>query len=1058
MIERLTGIVNEGLCLATVMLLACGLPETSRAAVECRLSVVEPDSVQKAVDKAFAAGGGMVVVPKGEWVTKPISLKSNVTLKLEDGAVLSGSTNLLDYARADTPGISRALLSAEEAENVAIVGKGRIDGRGHCFKSKFVNAAAQPTETPMLMKFVRCRNVRLEDFFYGRSPSWSIHLVSSDGVEIRRLTCFNHCNLFNDGIDIESRNVLIEDCVIDSEDDALCFKSETDKGFLIENVTVRRCRLASTCNFIKFGTGSYGTWRNILIEDCVFDRAKAVKYCRWDKQRIPGVQEKITGRAGLALEVVDGGRMENVTIRNITMNAGIGTPLFVRLGRRHANADGRGSYFKDILIENVKMTQPAASRIASSLTGVPGMPLSGITLRNCDFFFPGGGTSNEAADTNIPEVEGDYPEFDMFNRKALPAYGLYLRHVDGLTLENVKVRLASPDSRPAAVRADVRNCKGDCVVEASEIVTRLRIPDLVEQLGRPILPEAAWMSSDRVSRAPFGDRTNLTRRVVACETLSTGPYGELGVERVAYRHANGLDLPAVLFLPSQRAGAPVVIIGESGRRVREQFVTWALGAWRPVMALDLFGTGEIAGCPEAGKENPAGALFTTRLKARGESLLDVRVAELTAVLADLKARFGAAATVLAGSSMFEVAQAVRARRSDLVFEVVRACGSHTQMPSEKEPNWRAETAAFQARIDALAAKGGGTLVVEPGLYRLGAVSIKPGVNLHLKKNAVLLGVDVEAAYPKCTTRVEGRTDTYYPAILNADHCDGFTITGEGIVDGLGYSLWHAFWSSIGTYRRRRDVNVHVGLLRPRVLFVSNSKNVDVSGVTFKNSKFWTTHFYRCTNLKVHDCAIYADVINGRKGPSTDAIDLDGCRDVLVENVLMNVNDDAVVMKGGMGVWANDPVKCPWNSPTENVLVRNCTFGPMCHACLTLGSDCFLGRNATLRDSRMLGASLLLHLKMRVDTPQLYENVLVENCTGRVGTYLNAPAWTQMTDLKGLAAPPPSVARHVTMRNNRVAYKTFQRLAKEPFVTYEDFDIRGVEETVPTTPSVPNADT
>lgn len=622
-------------------------------------------------------------------------------------------------------------------------------------------------------------------------------------------------------------------------------------------------------------------------------------------------------------------------------------------------------------------------------------------------------------------------------------------------LPEMSCAVAALDTCPTGARQKVRNDKGACIDEASEIVTRLRIPDLKEQLGRPILSKSARMSSERASRAPFGERTNLTRRVVARETLETGPYGELGVERVAYRHANGLDLPAVLFLPSQRAGAPVVIIGESGRNVREPFVTWALGAWRPVMALDLFGTGEIAGCLEAGKEVKGETFFAARMKAHGESLLDVREAELIAVLADLKARFGAAATVLAGSSTFEVAQAVRARRADLVDEVVRACGSHTQMPSEKEPNWRAETAAFQSRIDALAAKGGGTLVVEPGLYRLGAVSIKPGVNLHLKKNAVLLGVDVEAAYPKCTTRVEGRTDIYYPAMLNADRCDGFTITGEGIVDGLGYSLWHAFWSSLGAYRHRRDVNVHAGLLRPRVLFVSNSKNVDVSGVTFKNSKFWTTHFYRCTNLKVHDCAMYADEINGRKGPSTDAIDLDGCRDVLVENVLMNVNDDAVVMKGGMGVWANDPVKCPWNSPTENVLVRNCTFGPMCHACLTLGSDCFLGRNATLRDSRILGASLLLHLKMRVDTPQLYENVLVENCTGRAGTYLNAPAWTQMTDLKGLAAPPPSIARHVTMRNNRVAYKTFQRLAKESFVTYEDFDIRGVEEAVSTTPSASN---
>ncbi len=581
---------------------------------------------------------------------------------------------------------------------------------------------------------------------------------------------------------------------------------------------------------------------------------------------------------------------------------------------------------------------------------------------------------------------------------------------------------------------------GDDTVLQSEIVSRLRIPDLGEQLARPILPQAAWTSSDRATVQPFGEAKTLVRRTIASETLATGPYGDLLIERSAYRHANGVDLPSVMFIPSQQAGAPVVIIGQSERRLREQFATWALGAWRPVMALDLLGTGEIAGCLEKGKAGNGEDVFAARMKARGESLLEVRVAELLTVLEGLKTRFGAAAMVIAGSSTFEVAKQVSARRPDLMGDVVRACGKATVMPAEKEPNWRADTSAFQARIDALAAKGGGTLVVEPGLYRLGAVTIKPGVNLHLKKNAVLLGVDAEAAYPKCTTRVEGRTGTYYPAILNADRCDGFKISGEGIVDGLGYSLWHAFWSSIKVYRTRRDVNVHVGLLRPRVLFVSNSKNVDVGGVTFKNSKFWTTHFYRCQNLSVHDCAMYADTINYLRGPSTDAIDLDGCRDVVVKNVLMNVNDDAVVMKGGIGAWANDPVKCPWNSPTENVLVTDCTFGPMCHACLTLGSDCFLGRNATLRDSRILGAHLFLHLKMRVDTPQLYENVLVENCSGWAGTYLNAPAWTQMTDLQGRPEPPPSVARHVTMRNNKVVYKVFKRLAKESFVTYEDFDI------------------
>ena len=424
-------------------------------AAERRLTIVGPGSVQEAVDDVARSGGGEVIVPKGEWVTKPIVLKSNVTLKLEDGAVLLGSTNIADYAREDCPDRSRALVSAEDAENVAVVGKGRFDGRGDSFHETYASGASQPRKTPMMMKFARCRNVRLEDFSYGRSESWGIHLMNSDGVAVRRIKCFNHCNRCNDGIDIESRNVLVEDCEIDSDDDALCFKTESDKDFVVENVTVRGCRLATTCNYIKFGTGSYGTWRNVLIENCVMDRAAAAHRFHWNKRGIPGVVDKISGLAGMALEVVDGGRMENVTIRNITMRGGIGTPLFVRLGRRHPKADGTDTCFRNILIENVKMTQPASSRIASSITGVPGMPISGITLRNCDFLFPGGGTRKEAVDKKIPEVERAYPEFTMFRKKALPGYGLYLRHVDGLILDNVKLSLASQDCRPAIFREDV---------------------------------------------------------------------------------------------------------------------------------------------------------------------------------------------------------------------------------------------------------------------------------------------------------------------------------------------------------------------------------------------------------------------------------------------------------------------------------------------------------------------------------------------------------------------------------------------------------------------------
>ena len=314
------------------------------------------------------------------------------------------------------------------------------------------------------------------------------------------------------------------------------------------------------------------------------------------------------------------------------------------------------------------------------------------------------------------------------------------------------------------------------------------------------------------------------------------------------------------------------------------------------------------------------------------------------------------------------------------------------------------TAELQARIDALAEKGG-TLVLEPGLYRTGALFFRPGVNLRLERGAVLRGSDDAAGYPMRETRIEGETCLYYPALVNADGCDGFTVSGEGVIDGHGLPTWEGFWA----LRKRKPNCTNKELMRPRLFYVSNSKDVEVSGVTFKNAKFWTTHYYRCSNLNVHDCHIVSETIRGVKGPSTDAIDLDNCRDVTIRRVRMDVNDDGVAIKGGKGPWADDPARCPGNGPTEHVLIEDCDFGPGCHSCLTLGSECPAATNVTMRNCRVERAGNILNLKMRADTPQRYHGIRVEHMTGRCHTVLNVRAWNQFFDLKGRKDPPKSYA-------------------------------------------------
>ncbi len=354
--------------------------------------------------------------------------------------------------------------------------------------------------------------------------------------------------------------------------------------------------------------------------------------------------------------------------------------------------------------------------------------------------------------------------------------------------------------------------------------------------------------------------------------------------------------------------------------------------------------------------------------------------------------------------------------------------------------------SIQGEIDRIAASGGGTLTLKPGVHRTGALFFKPGVNLHLEKGAVIVGVDEAEGYPMRETRIEGETCLYYPALINADGCDGFKISGEGVIDGHGANTWEDFWTKRAAARNRGKEFRNKDLMRPRVLYVSRSKHVDVSGVTFKNSKFWTTHFYDCEDVVIHDCAIRADILKDSrgkelKGPSTDAIDIDKCRRFTVRNVDISVNDDGVVVKGGKGAWADDYAKFPGNGPSMDVLVENCAFRYPTHSALTLGSECPAATNVTMRNCVMDGCGNMLNLKMRTDTPQHYANVLVENCRGRCAVVLSAKAWSQYYNAQGRPEGElKSFADGVTIRGNVIEAPVAIEMKRKD----SSFEVRNLE--------------
>lgn len=319
-----------------------------------------------------------------------------------------------------------------------------------------------------------------------------------------------------------------------------------------------------------------------------------------------------------------------------------------------------------------------------------------------------------------------------------------------------------------------------------------------------------------------------------------------------------------------------------------------------------------------------------------------------------------------------------------------------------------QTERIQAVIDKAAQEGGGVICIPKGTFLSGSLFFRPRTHLYLEKGATLKGSDDISHFDVIDTRLEGQNLTYFAALVNVIGVDGFTLSGEGKINGNGLRFWKSFWL-------RRQVNpqcTNLEELRPRLVYIADSKDVQLSGVRLENSPFWTTHLYRCENVKLLNLSIFAPH-SPVKAPSSDAIDIDVCKNVLVKGCYMSVNDDAIALKGGKGPWADqDKVN---NGSNLNIIIEDCVWG-FCHSALTCGSESIHNRNILVRRCRVEHAQLLLWLKMRPDTPQNYEYIQLEDITGSAINFLFAQPWTQFFDLKDRKDVPYSYSSHVTMRN------------------------------------------
>ena len=306
------------------------------------------------------------------------------------------------------------------------------------------------------------------------------------------------------------------------------------------------------------------------------------------------------------------------------------------------------------------------------------------------------------------------------------------------------------------------------------------------------------------------------------------------------------------------------------------------------------------------------------------------------------------------------------------------------------------TAAIQKAIDQLAAKGGGTLVIPPGEFLSGAIFLKPSVNLHLDKGAVLQGSTNIEDYPELETRIEGHFQFWIPALVNGSNVHHLRITGEGTIQGGGKPFWDEFWSRRAADNKTTNLDVK----RPRNIFIRDSKDVKISGISLRQSGFWNLHLFRCQNVSVENM----DIQSQRRAPSTDGIDIDSCQNVTVRGCYISVDDDNIVLKGNKGTSALDDKTIP---PDEHICVEDCTFG-LGNSALTLGSEATLVRDVVIENCKLTGTekNCILKLKLRPDTAQHYEiitarNITVENPAAQL---VSIQGLMQYFDLQGNPAP------------------------------------------------------
>ncbi len=433
-------------------------------------------SIQRAIDKISEEGGGTLIFSVGRYLTGSVHLKSGVIVELREGAILVGSTNPHDYDSYDG---NMALVMAKGAENIAIVGRGVIEGQGRELADNFLAQVANGTienrldggrvsNRPHLIYFRECSNVRIMGITLKDPASWTQNYDRCRNLLVERITVNSRAYWNNDGLNIvDCDGVVLRGNYINASDDGIVLKSHTSEA-MVKNVLIRDNVITSSASAIKFGTAGRGGFRDIkVLNNRVYD----------------------TFRSAIAIESVDGGWTGNIEVDSLYAT-NVGNAIFLRVGER---VEGKRSHMENVSIRNVTCEVAAGKadlgvefegptnedypRNVSpcAIVGLPDSRIVNVTLENVEVRHPGGGdpafakVGTDELD-KVPELPRGYPEFSKF--KELPAWGLYVRHAEGVVLKNVSLSADRPDYRVPVVTDDVTGFKVeglDCRVEGRPV-------------------------------------------------------------------------------------------------------------------------------------------------------------------------------------------------------------------------------------------------------------------------------------------------------------------------------------------------------------------------------------------------------------------------------------------------------------------------------------------------------------------------------------------------------------------------------------------------------------